>query len=31
VPASGGVGGYRWGARRKKKLLATEAARARNG
>ena len=30
VPSSGGVGGYRWGARRKKKLLATEAARARN-
>jgi AraC family transcriptional regulator, regulatory protein of adaptative response / methylated-DNA-[protein]-cysteine methyltransferase len=30
VPSSGGVGGYRWGAERKKKLLATEAARARN-
>lgn len=24
VPASGGVGGYRWGVRRKKKLLETE-------
>ena len=29
VPSSGGVGGYRWGAQRKKKLLATESARAR--
>ena len=30
VPSSGGAGGYRWGIERKKKLLATEAARARN-
>ena len=30
VPSSGGAGGYRWGVERKKKLLATEAARARN-
>ena len=30
VPSSGGVGGYRWGAERKKRLLATEAVRARN-
>ena len=30
VPAAGGVGGYRWGADRKKKLLAAEAARAKN-
>ena len=28
VPSAGGTGGYRWGADRKKKLLATEAARA---
>jgi AraC family transcriptional regulator of adaptative response/methylated-DNA-[protein]-cysteine methyltransferase len=27
VPATGGTGGYRWGADRKKKLLAAEAAR----
>jgi AraC family transcriptional regulator of adaptative response/methylated-DNA-[protein]-cysteine methyltransferase len=30
VPRAGGVGGYRWGADRKKKLLAAEAARAKN-
>jgi AraC family transcriptional regulator of adaptative response/methylated-DNA-[protein]-cysteine methyltransferase len=28
VPSAGGTGGYRWGAERKKKLLAAEAARA---
>jgi AraC family transcriptional regulator of adaptative response/methylated-DNA-[protein]-cysteine methyltransferase len=28
VPSAGGVGGYRWGGERKKKLLAAEAARA---
>ena len=29
VPAAGGVGGYRWGAQRKEKLLTTEARKAR--
>jgi AraC family transcriptional regulator of adaptative response/methylated-DNA-[protein]-cysteine methyltransferase len=31
VPASGGTGGYRWGAERKAKLLATEEKRANRG
>lgn len=30
VPSGGGTGGYRWGTGRKKKLLATEAARAKS-